>query len=369
MDSAGSRGSAASSGFAPRVPGYRIIELLGRGAMGTVWLAHDLALDRDVAIKLLNMPAGDEDAASARVLREARAAGRLDHPNAVRLHHVSRDGAQISIVMELLAGGSLSDLVERDGPMSWREATLALREAAEGLGAAHAAGLVHRDVKPSNLLRSISGRVKVADFGVARAGGMQTQITIPGALIGTPAYMAPEQCRGEEAGLQCDLYGLGCTYYHLLTGRVPFTGEASAVMYQHCHEPFPDASKRVEGIPARALKVIGKLTQKSPADRYATTADLIAELDGLLRRRKPVAELEFPPRVPSRRVLRTRIRAHRARRGGSAWFWESSWLLRWPVAESSHGACGIPGARRVRRRIPNAKSQLHRCSLPPQQMF
>ncbi len=283
MDSAGVDRPAAKSGFAaPRVPGYRVIALLGRGAMGTVWQAHDLTLERDVAIKLLNMPPGEEDAASARVLREARAAGRLDHPNAVRLHHVARDGSQISIVMELLAGGSLSDLIERDGPMTWREATMALREAAEGLGAAHAAGLVHRDVKPSNLLRSRSGRVKVADFGVARAGGLQSQLTTPGAIIGTPAYMAPEQCRGEEAGLQCDLYGLGCTYYHLLTGGPPFTGDSTSVMYQHCHEPFPDASKLAPGLPPAVLAILERLTRKSPADRYGSTADLIADLDRLL---------------------------------------------------------------------------------------
>ncbi len=283
MDSGVSGAAAGSSGFSPpRVPGYRIISLLGRGAMGTVWLAHDLTLERDVAIKVLNMPPGEEDAASARILRKARAAGRLDHPNAVWLHHVWRDGKQISIVMELLAGGSLSDLIERQGPMPWREATLALREAAEGLGAAHAAGLIHRDVKPSNLLRSSSGRIKVADFGVARASGMQTQQTATGALIGTPAYMAPEQCRGEEAGLQCDLYALGCTYYQLLTGQVPFDGDATSMMYQHCHEPFPDASKRIGEIPTDVLAVISKLTQKSQADRYASTAELIADLDGVL---------------------------------------------------------------------------------------
>ncbi len=282
-DSAGTDTGAAASGLGPpRVPGYRVIALLGRGAMGTVWQAHDLTLERDVAIKLLHLPSGEEDAASTRVLREARAAGRLDHPNAVRLHHVSRDGGQISIVMELLSGGSLSDLVERNGPMPWRKATIAIREAAEGLGAAHAAGLVHRDIKPSNLLRSANGHVKVADFGVARAGGLQSQLTTPGAIIGTPAYMSPEQCRGEEAGLQCDLYGLGCTYYHLLTGKPPFSGDATAVMRQHCHEPFPDASQLVPGVPSSALEVIDKLTRKSASERYASTTELIADLDRLL---------------------------------------------------------------------------------------
>ncbi len=351
-------GSTAVPIVMPILPGYTMIALLGRGAAGSVWHAHDDALDRDVAIKLIEIASGDENSAS-RVMREARAAARLNHPNAVTLYHVSREGDRICIFMELLDGGSLADLLDCEGRFDWPNATRAIRDAAAGLGAAHAAGLVHRDVKPSNLLIDASGRVKVADFGVVQAGGLATRLTSAGAMIGTPNYMAPEQCRGETADARSDLYALGCTWFHLLTGRPPFQGDgATAVLYQHCHEPLPSAMELAPDLPAGVIAVLEKLTRKSPGDRYASAEELIADLDRLLVSEGKAAARDaiFPKatggKSPARWALAVAaILALLAASGWSLWrgLHRSRSASDRPLAQAELTAHSAPAARLVLR--------------------
>ena len=264
-----------------RIGAYTIVRRAGAGGMGVVYLAHDAALDRPVAVKVLRSPDADE-----RFVREARSAARLNHPNVVAVHAAGHDDGLTFIAMEWVDGGSLADHLRHHLFLDWPEATVAVRDAAAGLAAAHAAGVVHRDVKPANLMRRASdGTVKVADFGLARLHAAASELTGAGAVLGTPAYLSPEQCRGGRATAASDVYALGCTYYHLLTGRPPFAADSLAgLLFLHQDEPFPDARKLAEDVPPAVLNVIARATRKRPADRYADAAamgvDLTAALAG-----------------------------------------------------------------------------------------
>ncbi len=262
---------------------YQIKRLLGAGAMGHVYLAHDPHLDRDVAIKVLPRELTADEERVSRFLREARLTAKIQHPNTVVIHQVMVEEGLASIVMEFVDGGSLDEIVEKQGPMPWREATQAIRDAAAGLAAAHEMGLVHRDVKPANLMRTCKGTVKVVDFGLVRAMRSTSQLTQMGTILGTPTYMAPEQWMGQEADARSDLYSLVCTYYYLLTGKEPFAADSiPALGYQHRYEPFPDARKFVSDLPSAACRILARGTEKDPAERFQTAAELIAALDELL---------------------------------------------------------------------------------------
>ncbi len=227
---------------------YQLIRELGSGGMGRVWLARDTVLDREVAIKVVKSGTR-EPASRQRLLREARSAAKLSHPNVVSVYHVLELEGQIHIVMELL-GRSLADELSDKSHLPWSEATAAIRDAAAGLSAAHALGLVHRDIKPSNLLRSGQGGIKVADFGLVDSPD-SPKLTATGAVLGTPGYMAPEQWRGEKADCRSNVYALGCTYYHLLTGRPPFAAaDRHEAVDGRAIQPFPDPRRLCPG-PAR----------------------------------------------------------------------------------------------------------------------
>ena len=251
--------------------------------MGHVYLAHDPNLDRDVAIKVLPRELTADKERVSRFLREARLAARVRHPNTVEIHQVAVEAGLASIVMELVDGGSLEEIVAKRGAMPWREATRAIRDAAAGLGAAHEMGLVHRDVKPANLMRTCKGTVKVVDFGLVRTMQSPSQLTQPGMILGTPVYMAPEQWMGREADARSDLYALVCTYYYLLTAKEPFAADSiPALGYQHRHEPFPEAEKVVPDLPRAACRILARGSEKEPAQRFQSAAELIAALDKLL---------------------------------------------------------------------------------------
>lgn len=256
---------------------FRVGRLLGRGGMGAVYEAEDTLLRRAVAIKVLPGPAAGDDPKLARLLREAQAVARLDHPHIARIHHAGRWPGGYYLVLELMPGGDLQARIGPGRPLPWAEATRAVLEAGRGLAAAHAAGFLHRDVKPSNLLLDAAGRVKLADFGLARGGGLTT--TAPNHLAGTPNYMSPEQCRAEPADERSDLYALGATYYALLTGRVPFPGDSAVqVMFAHCSAPAPDPRAAVPDLPAGCAAVVRKAMAKEPAGRYQSADEMLAAL-------------------------------------------------------------------------------------------
>jgi serine/threonine protein kinase len=262
---------------------YTVRRRLGAGAMGEVWLAFDAALERELAVKIMPPALGADEDRLLRFFREARLAARLNHPHAVTIYQVGVEDGLPFLAMELVDGGSLEDIVRKNGPLAWPEATQIIRDAAAGLAQAHALGLVHRDIKPANLLRSSQGITKLADFGLARLASEEGSLTREGASLGTPAYMAPEQWRGELADVRSDLYSLACTYFFLLTGRPPFAApNVEALGYLHTHEPFPDPGHSMPGLPAMIGTILQRGSQKSPELRYQTAGELIAALDALV---------------------------------------------------------------------------------------
>ncbi|WP_182887116.1 serine/threonine-protein kinase [Microbispora sp. H10885] len=245
---------------------YELEGLIGRGGMGEVWRGRDLRAHRPVAVKIL-APQVAGVASRERFAREARAAARIVHPNVVTVLDIGEEDARPYLVMELLTGRSLADELADRGRYSVAEACDLTSQAAAGLDAAHRAGVVHRDVKPANLHRTANGALKVVDFGVAQVATEAARLTAVGAVVGTAAYLAPEQIEGRGAGAACDLYALGCVCYELLCGHPPFTGSAPELVYRHIHQaPVPPSRHRPE-IPAELERLIMALLAKDPAAR------------------------------------------------------------------------------------------------------
>lgn len=268
-----------------RLAQYQLLRQVGEGAMGVVHEALDLDLDRRVAIKLLHddLPGRPDPLASERFLREARTAARLTHPHVAAVYQIGRDDERLFIVMEWLDGGDLGQAVKQGGPLPWQDAAAAVRDAALGLAAAHAAGLVHRDVKPSNLMRHRSGTVKLVDFGLARLHDAPSDLTMTGNILGTPAYLAPEVCRGDPATPQADQYALGCTLFHLLAGQPPFPGPQLAVVLQaQLQTPLPDLRARVADLPEALCRIAERASAKAPSERFVDVAAMARALQAVL---------------------------------------------------------------------------------------
>ena len=249
---------------------YRLGDRIATGGMGEVWRARDLVLDRPVAVKMLRPGYADREGL-ARFRAEARHAGSLSHPGIARVYDYREADPPCPpyLVMELVDGSSLARLLE-DGPVGPARTMSLIAQAARALQAAHAAGLVHRDIKPGNLLVSRSGQVKITDFGIARAAG-SAALTRPGVLLGTPAYLAPERAAGASAGPAADLYALGIVAYQCLTGRLPFHGEPLAVALAHQEQPLPPL---LPSVPAEAAALVADLTAKDPAARPASAGEV-----------------------------------------------------------------------------------------------
>lgn len=264
---------------------YTLLRKLGQGGMGTVWLGYDQALDRHVAIKELRQSGGKNSTLMRRLVREAQAAARLNHPNTVTIYQIIQERESPCVVMEYVDGGSLAEVLQDHGAMAWRAATQAIRDAAAGLAAAHEAGIVHRDIKPANLLKTKRGLVKLADFGLARWAEADAELTHPGAFLGSPAYVSPEQAAGRKADARSDIYSLMCTYYALLTRTPPFVDDDVAVILErHGREMFPDPRVTAggDGVPDGVCRILLKGSQKRPEDRYRSAGDLLKELEAVL---------------------------------------------------------------------------------------
>jgi len=273
----------ADSLIGRRLGHYEIRERLGEGGMARVYRAADLDAPREVALKLLLPEYQGRDDVRARFEQEALSMARVRHDNVVRIYDCPKDADLTAIAMELVSGGSLRDLIETGRRQSQRFTVDAVvrfaRQAALGLGAAHRAGIVHRDIKPANLMLDESCNVKVADFGVVLALERATWLTGLGRQIGTPAYMSPEQCRGERVGPASDVYSLGVTLYELATGRLPFSEDAGspfAIMLKHIHEMPPDPRTYRDAMPKWLVWVLLKCLDKDPQDRYPD-GDALAE--------------------------------------------------------------------------------------------
>jgi serine/threonine protein kinase len=253
---------------------YEILELLGRGGMGTVYRALDRALDEDVAIKILRADLAAAPGMAERFLSEIKLARRVSHRNVCRIHEYGEEGRLRFISMELVAGKSLKDLLV-GGPLPAVEAIDAVEQAARGLVAIHDVGIVHRDLKPANLTRDGSGRVRVMDFGIAKAAGLAGDTTA-GYLLGSPEYMSPEQARGRGADFRSDLYALGVVAYELVTGSPPFRGETPvATLLLHIEAPLPLGGS---AIPPALAPILRRALAKDPRERQASARELADEL-------------------------------------------------------------------------------------------
>ena len=264
---------------------YQLIQLLGRGGMGLVYQAFDPVLKRSVAAKILSEWKSDDPESQARFLREAQAVARLNHPNVVSIYEINDQPPHRSLVLEYVDGGSLADLM-REGPVPWREATRLMEQACRGLTVAHKANLIHRDLKPGNLLVSRTGVVKLTDFGLAKdAGLLSKDLTGEQKALGTPSYMSPEQCHAQPLDPRSDLYSLGATFYALLTGSGPFDdqGSPTSVMMAHCYRPTPDPSLKNQEVPAEVSRVVLKAMAKNPSDRYQSAEQMRRDLLKILK--------------------------------------------------------------------------------------
>jgi len=272
---------------------YKVKSLLGKGAWGTVYLAEDTRLRRDVALKFLD---GGTDQAS-RFLKEARAAAAVSHPTICTIHEIDQAEGRTFIAMAHVEGRTLRQALD-EGPLSVDLALEIADQIAAGLTEAHSQGVVHRDIKPANVMVTPQGRAQIMDFGLAKLTG-ETQITREGTLTGTPAYMSPEQVRGADTDARSDLWSLGALLHELLTGRPAFDGErVESVLYRICHEdPEPPTARR-EGLPPELDRIVGRCLRRDPTQRYQSAEEFLADIRDLRR------ELEGLPSLPRRRGIR-----------------------------------------------------------------
>ncbi|HEX2642105.1 MAG TPA: serine/threonine-protein kinase, partial [Thermoanaerobaculia bacterium] len=259
---------------------YRIERFLGAGAMGEVYLAEDPHIERPIAIKtvrLVGRPQEVEDR-KKRLLREARAAGRLLHPNVVTLFDTGEQEGVLFLAFEFVEGADLASLLESQGVLSLGEVLRIVRQTADALDYAHRQGIVHRDIKPSNILIDKHGRVKVADFGIAKVAGQSTELTIAGSVMGSPQYLSPEQIRGEDLDGRSDIFSLGVVVYELLLGRRPFEGDSiTTLVYQILHKDLPAVSE-LRAVPPRLEQLLSRMLAKDRDARLANAAEVAREI-------------------------------------------------------------------------------------------
>jgi serine/threonine protein kinase len=281
---------------------YRILAEIGRGGMGVVYKAHDTTLDCPVAIKVLDPLLARDQEFVQRFLREARATARLRrHPHIVTIHDVGQSGGYSFIVMEHLEGRSLVEIIRREGPLPPERVARLVSQVADALDYAHAQGLIHRDVKPGNVIVGPQDQATLTDFGVARSVE-GTRLTQSGVMIGTPAYMSPEQVKGQSVGPAADVYALGVVTYEMLGGRPPFEGETPHVLFAHAYEPPPPLRQVNPRVPEAVAAAVHKALVKDPKQRYPTAGAFAAALGQAAgspvveaTRRLPPGRQPFPP--------------------------------------------------------------------------
>jgi eukaryotic-like serine/threonine-protein kinase len=262
---------------------YRIVERIGAGGMATVFKGYQPNLDRYVAVKVLPAYHARDPVFRERFAREARSVAKLAHPNIVQIHDSGEQDSITYIVMEYVDGGTLKDRLKRyPSGLAIPETVDFMIQAAEGLGCAHRNGIVHRDVKPANMLLRTEGNLLISDFGIVKILDA-TNLTRVGTGIGTPQYMSPEQCTGQAVDRRSDIYSLGIVMFHCLTGRVPFNAESPvSITVKHINEPLPVQHLQMIGVPPPIEQIVVKMTAKAPQDRYQTMEAVVTALKGVL---------------------------------------------------------------------------------------
>jgi len=290
---------------------YRIDARLNEGGMGTVYRGTHVLMDKTVAIKVLRPSLAADEKIVARFSREARAASRISHPNALSVTDFGEDDSgHVFLVMEFLSGKTLKQLIRDEGPLPLARVVDITRQVGDALHAAHAQGVVHRDLKSDNIMlldTMTSDYAKVLDFGIAKInepdGVVDTNLTAPNLVIGTPQYMSPEQCsQDSEIDARSDIYSLGVILYEMLVGHVPFSGDSpTMVMMKHLQEPVPSVLEERDDLPASVARVVARAMAKLPSNRYQNVAELIEDLtiaSGMtIHRLAPVTTAETPIRA------------------------------------------------------------------------
>ena len=298
-----SHGPGNDLGLGDHIGPYRVLDLLGKGAMGEVYLCYDEGLKREVAVKVLSEAHRYNEELRARFVREARAMARITHPNVVQVYYIGEHEGLPFFAMEYIRGMDLGSVLQLRGAIGPAEAAAVCRQAAQGLQAAAAAGVVHRDVKPANLIATEQGGIKVTDFGLAKAINVDPELTAAGLIVGTPDYIAPEQARGEAADHRSDIYSLGCTLFHLAVGRPPFRADDKpntymAIMARHMHAPRPRLSDFLPGVDQALSDLCERMMATEPRERpgFEEVVQVLWDVERRLGGRVPVVD---GPRVTS----------------------------------------------------------------------
>lgn len=260
---------------------YKILDHLGTGGMATVWLGYDTILDRQVAIKTFKIDANDEDAVK-RFNREAKAVTSLSHPNIVSIYDVENEGEFYYLILEYVEGMTLKDYMIKNPRIPIETIVHIAKQIASGLSHAHQNGIIHRDIKPQNILMNENLTCKITDFGIARAYG-DTTLTQTNQMLGTVYYLSPEQARGNVATAQSDIYSLGILIFEMITGQIPFKGESAvAIALKHLQEELPDIDKYRDNVPQSVKNIVLQATMKNPNERYVSSKELFEDLSTVL---------------------------------------------------------------------------------------
>jgi serine/threonine-protein kinase len=286
---------------------YNVDRSVGHGGMAQVYEGTDTVLGRTVAIKVLAPQYARDEAFVARFRREAQAAASLNHPGVVSVYDTGSDDGVHYIVMEYVAGRTLAQVLEQEGRLQPERAAEVARSVAQALSFAHSAGIIHRDVKPANIMLSSHGGVKVMDFGIARALSSQT-LTQTATVLGTASYLSPEQAQGDAVDARSDIYSLGVVLYEMLTGQPPFSGDTPvAVAYKHVREDPPLPSSLASEVPQELEAIVMKAMAKNPANRYSSAQEMAEDLDRFLRG-EPVVATPLLPGTDTMVISRTEQR-------------------------------------------------------------
>ncbi|RME02567.1 MAG: serine/threonine protein kinase [Planctomycetota bacterium] len=268
------------------VPGYRIIEKIGQGAMGVVYKAVQESMGKLVAIKVLPNNLEDGEQRKQRFIREAQSLGKLQHPNIIRAIDMGESKGHLYYVMEYVEGTTLDHLIEKKGALEERQALEFVRDIASALEHAWEFRIVHRDIKPENMLLSKGGQIKLCDLGLVKclSDDRQLKLTMDGTTVGTPLYMSPEQAKAEEIDIRSDIYSLGASLYHMVVGAPPFEHKSMVIVMQmHVLEPVPFAQERNRRVSADTSRLIQKMMEKSPRKRFQLPGEVVEAIERILQ--------------------------------------------------------------------------------------
>lgn len=276
---------------------YQIIKSIGEGGMANVYLAYDTILDRNVAVKVLRGDLSNDEKFVRRFQREALSASSLSHPNIVEVYDVGEDNGEYYIVMEYIEGKHLKTLLKKRGRLTLSEGVDIMLQITDGMSVAHDSYIIHRDIKPQNIMILENGLVKITDFGIAMAINA-TQLTQTNSVMGSVHYLPPEQASGQGSTLQSDIYSMGIVMYELLTGELPFKGDnAVEIALKQLKEPIPDIKEKVPNVPNSIINIIKKATAKNPKNRYADAREMHEDLKTCLddaRALEPIITYSYP---------------------------------------------------------------------------